>query len=204
VNLIFDLDGTLIDSRPRLYRLFQQLVPQSHLTFDGYWAFKQKKISNEAILVKEFSFDRVRIDRFVSEWMSKIEAPEFLALDQNFPSMHKTLKRLQSEATLYVCTARQTKEPVIDQLNRLGILSYFEDIMVTEQRKSKVELISLISSLGSRDWIIGDTGLDIQVGRELGIKTCAVLTGFLSEASLRQYMPDLVLDRAADFRFPID
>jgi beta-phosphoglucomutase-like phosphatase (HAD superfamily) len=29
VNLVFDLDGTLIDARPRMYRLFCQLVPQA-------------------------------------------------------------------------------------------------------------------------------------------------------------------------------
>lgn len=204
MNVIFDLDGTLIDSRLRLYRLFQKLVPDSKLTFEAYWEFKRNRISNEIILAKEFGFDVGRIDQFLSQWMGKIETPEFLVLDQNFTSMHETLERLQREATLYVCTARQTKKPVIDQLDRLGILTYFEDIMVTEQRRSKAELISLIAGLGSQDWFIGDTGLDIQVGQALGIKTCAVLTGFLNEASLRQYTPDLVLNRAADFRIPID
>ena len=54
MNLIFDLDGTLIDSRLRLYKLFQQLVPTSELTYQDYWAFKQENVSNEDILIKEF------------------------------------------------------------------------------------------------------------------------------------------------------
>jgi phosphoglycolate phosphatase len=76
--------------------------------------------------------------------------------------------------------------------------------MVTEQRTGKAELISLIPSLGPEDWIIGDTGLDIQVGQSLGIRTCAVLTGFLNEAYLREYMPDLIITSAADFNIPVN
>jgi len=199
MNVIFDLDGTLIDSRLRLYRLFQKLVPDSKLTFEAYWEFKRNKISNEIILAKEFGFDVGRIDRFIIDWMDKIETPEFLALDQNFPFMHETLQRLQRQATLYVCTARQVRHSAVDQLNRLSLLNYFTDIMVTEQRKSKMDLIRYISNLGPQDWIIGDTGLDIKVGRDLGMKTCAVLSGFLNEKKLRDYAPDLILPNAADF-----
>ena len=202
MNLIFDLDGTLIDSRMRLYCLFQKLVPQCNLSFDQYWNFKRNKISNATILSEHFGFDTVHINEFHSEWMGKIEAAEFLALDQNFPAIFETLDRLKLQAKLYVCTARQSKKPAVDQLDRLGLLPYFEDIMVTEQRLSKAELISRILDLGSEDWIIGDTGLDIQVGQSMGIRTCAVLTGFLSEVSLRAYMPDLIINSAADFSMP--
>ena len=81
MNLIFDLDGTLIDSRLRLYKLFQHLVPTSKLTYQKYWAFKSEKVSNESILAKEFNYDAVAINRFVSDWMDSIETPEFLVLD---------------------------------------------------------------------------------------------------------------------------
>lgn len=202
MNIFFDLDGTLIDSRRRLYQLFQHLAPESKLTFEEYWEFKRNKVSNETILTKEFRFGPERVDRFVNDWMGKIETSEFLDLDQNFPGMHAALERLKRQATLFVCTARQTRKSTIDQLERLGLLNYFEDAMITEQRVSKAKLIARISSLMPHDWIIGDTGLDIQAGRALGINTCAVLSGFLNEASLRPYMPDLILHRAADFSIP--
>jgi phosphoglycolate phosphatase len=200
VNLIFDLDGTLIDSRLRLYHLFQQLVPASKLSHESYWAFKQDKVSNENILASEFGFDAAAIERFVADWLERIEAPEFLALDKNFPCMHEALDRLSKRARLHVCTARQHLQPAVDQLDRLGLLPYFDSVMVTEQSRGKEELIASVSSLGPQDWILGDTGKDIQVGQALGIKTCAVLSGFLSEKSLRPYGPDLILPAAADFR----
>lgn len=200
MNLIFDLDGTLINSRLRLYRLFQQLVPESNMSHDSYWSFKQEKVSNETILANVFRFDTVRINRFIADWMNHIEAPEFLALDTNLPGMHEALRRLSKQARLHICTARQHRQPAVDQLDRLGLLSFFDSVMVTEQSRCKVELIEAVSGLGPQDWIIGDTGKDIQVGKALGIKTCAVLSGFLSEMSLRPYDPDLILPTASDFQ----
>ena len=200
MNLIFDLDGTLIDSRLRLYKLFQQLVPTSELTYQDYWAFKQENVSNEDILIKEFRFDAAAIKRFVTDWMGNIEAPEFLALDKNLPGMHATLAELREQANLYVCTARQYSIPLLNQLERLRLLYYFDEVMVTEQTRSKEELVRTLPSLASQDWMIGDTGKDIQVGQMLGIKTCAVLSGFLNEKALLNYGPDLILPTAADFR----
>ena len=200
MNLIFDLDGTLIDSRLRLYRLFQDIVPASKLTYEGYWAFKQDKVSNEAILAKKFGFDAATIERFVVNWMKRIEAPELLALDTNFPGMHKALEVLRKQADLHVCTARQTREPVLDQLERMGLLTYFNNIMVTEQSWGKEDLIATLPRLGSQDWIIGVTGRDIQVGKLLGLKTCAVLSGFRNRKNLLHYKPDLILPTAAEFR----
>jgi len=200
MNLIFDLDGTLIDSRLRLYNLFQQLVPTSELTYQDYWAFKQENASNEDILIKEFRFDAAAIKRFVVDWMGNIEAPEFLALDKNLPGMHATLAELREQANLYVCTARQYSIPLLDQLERLRLLHYFDEVMVTEQTRSKEELVRTLPSLASQDWMIGDTGKDIQVGQMLGIKTCAVLSGFLNEKALLNYGPNLILPTAADFR----
>lgn len=200
MNLIFDLDGTLIDARERLYRLFQQLVPKSKLTHEAYWSFKKDKVSNETILTKEFGFGADDIEQFVTEWMQRIEAPEFLALDKNFFGVSSALERLSEQARLHVCTARQHRKSAIEQLDSLGLLPYFDSVMVTEQSRSKEELIATLHDLGPRDWIIGDTGKDIQVGQFLGIKTCAVLSGFLSEKHLRHYKPDMILPFAADFR----
>jgi phosphoglycolate phosphatase len=200
VNLVFDLDGTLIDSRARLYRLFQRLAPDSTLTHDAYWALKQDKISNETVLARQLGYGAAAISRFVEQWMDLIETPELLALDSNFPGMAETLARLHGQATLHVCTARQHRQPVLDQLERLGLLDFFSSVLVTGQRRDKQELIAAIPGLGADDWILGDTGKDVQVGRALNMKTCAVLSGFLSEKSLRAYEPDLILPGAAQFR----
>jgi phosphoglycolate phosphatase len=201
VNIIFDLDGTLIDSKQRLYSLFKRLAPSSSLSYGQYWEFKHKRISNETILKRELAYEDDEVIAFVKEWMRLIETPEFLKLDVNFQGMHETLLRLKEHADLHVCTARQLREPVVGQLDRLNLLPYFRTIMVTEQKHSKESLIAAhVLNLGAGDWMVGDTGKDIQVGKLLNMKTCAVLSGFLSRESLLDYEPNLILDSAVDFK----
>jgi len=195
MNIVFDLDGTLIDSRFRLFRLFNDLAPDSLLTYEKYWDFKKKKISNEQILSSELGYDLGRINRFVTQWMTLIEAPHYLLLDSNFEGIHAALGKLKLQANLHVCTARQMRQPVLDQLASLKLLQFFNHVLVTEQKKSKELLIaSHVDGLSSQDWLVGDTGKDIQVGKKLNMKTCAVLSGFLSRESLLLYRPDLIVD----------
>jgi len=200
MNILFDLDGTLIDSRRRLYMLFQHLVPDSRLSHDQYWEFKKNKIPNQEILSREMNFDQVAVDRFVEQWMGLIESPEFLGLDVAFPGIHDSLEILGKQARLYVCTARQHRSIVLEQLHQLGLDVFFREILVTGQQHSKDRLIQQrIPNLSGRDWMVGDTGKDVEVGKALGIKTCAVLSGFQNRTTLLGYSPDLILESAVDF-----
>jgi phosphoglycolate phosphatase len=200
LNIIFDLDGTLIDSKPRLYRLFQYLVPSSQLSYEEYWKLKQNKISHQTILTSQMGYKDQEITKFMSDWMKLIETPEFLKLDAAFPGMRSTLSRLKESATLHVCTARQFREPVLEQLESIGLLPFISQTLVTLQKYSKETLIDQhVEGRSSDDWILGDTGKDIQIGKLLGMRTCAVLSGFLNRKSLLDYSPDLIIDSANDF-----
>ncbi|WAT30643.1 HAD family hydrolase [Pseudomonas sp. GXZC] len=200
MNIIFDLDGTLIDSKQRLYQLFQRLVPVSKLTFDQYWGFKHNRLSNELILSTEFGYSDNDIQRFVQSWMGLIESAEFLSMDSNFDGVKETLVRLSAQARLHVCTARQSRESAVTQLESLGLLNYFERLMVTEQKYSKEFIIGReVSYLTGEDWLIGDTGSDIKVAQSLGINSCAVLSGFMSHDVLVGYEPTRIIDSVVQF-----
>lgn len=200
MNIIFDLDGTLIDSRYRLYKLFQDLVPESSLDFDDYWSLKRNKVSNEGILREVFSFKESKIKLFLHSWMELIEAPQYLALDKNIDGVISHIRLNLLEFNLYVCTDRQLRDPVISQLRNLGLLSFFRNILVTEKSKTKEDLIlSEVKNLSSADWVIGDTGKDIQVGHALKMNTCAVLSGFLSYEKLLPYCPDKIINSVSEF-----
>ena len=152
------------------------------------------------ILANQFGFEKDAIDCFLKNWMCLIETPPYLELDTNFNGMHDTLSRLIEQAELHVCTARQLFQPVLDQLQRLDLLHFFNKILVTEQQISKEQLIGKqIPNLTDHDWILGDTGKDIQVGKSLNLKTCAVLSGFLNCEMLSAYEPDIIINSAVHF-----
>lgn len=205
MKIIFDLDGTLIDSKLRLYTLFRHLVPQATLSFEEYWNYKFTGRSNLNILENDFGFTQNELDQFNKDWMSLIEHKDFLALDTLIPDVSDFLTSIQGKAELYLCTARQSHAGAIEQLKILGLHDFFIKILVTQQTKTKSELIrSEVEGLNSNDWIVGDMGKDVQVGRELAISACAVLTGFMSEEKLKGYAPDVILSSVIDFHCPIN
>ena len=100
---------------------------------------------------------------------------------------------------LFVVTARQFKEKVCSQLRLFGWENIFHEVLVTEQKNKKEELMKPHLSLCNDNWIIGDTGMDISVGKKLGIKTVAVLSGFQNLAVLSAYKPDYILKNIKEF-----
>jgi len=200
MNIFFDLDGTLIDSRQRLYQLFQYLVPQSRLTFDDYWNLKRNKINHESIL-KEY-FEITEFAYFEKNWLALIEEERYLDIDQPFEGVTQYLSDLkEKEISIYVSTARQSKQGVLYQFQRFGWTNLFDDILVTEQKQNKQDLIQpYLSIYKNENWMVGDTGKDILIGKELGMKTVAVYSGFLSKEVLLEYHPDYILEKVDELQ----
>ncbi len=198
MKLFFDLDGTLIDSRQRLYQLFQYLVPESNLSFENYWNFKRNKINHNKILANEFEFAKENIDLFEIDWMKNIELKRWLSLDHPFEGVSEYLNKLKQNHLLFLVTARQSNEMVLDQIKKFKFENLFEKVFVTGQKVEKFDLINKNIKVSKQDWFIGDTGKDIETGKQLGIKTAAVLTGFLNREQLLKYEPDLIVEKIVD------
>jgi len=199
LNVIFDLDGTLIDSRMRLYRLFCDLVQKTQLGFNDYWSLKRSKVSHEMILTEKYGYRPDEISIFQDQWMSLIETPDYLALDTKIECIEHVLGELQKQANLVVCTARQRRNLTISQLKRLGLNHYFSLVLVTEQAQSKEALLVDNLDITDQDWIVGDTGKDIEVGKSININTCAVTNGFICKEVLLSYSPDRMLGSVVEF-----
>jgi len=199
-NLFIDLDGTLIDARKRVYEVFRFLVPTANFSFDAYWEIKRAGISNESILANQFDFSDLQIANFISRWMQEIEKENWLELDEPFDNVENKLQKLKNEYKLILVTARQSTTNTLKQLKKLQLDIYFDDILITNQTLTKQVIIKQKFDITSDDLIIGDTGKDIEAGKALGIKTIAVLSGFLSASTLEKYKPDYILQSINDFK----
>ena len=191
LNIFFDFDGTLIDSRQRQYNLFCELLPDSRFSFADYWKIKRERVSQAEILKRYCSFNDEQIKLFHASWMAQIEKSDRLMSDQPFSErITDVLRKLSGKYALYLVTARQNPLLVKEQLRRFGWSDCFENVLVTEQRNAKADLIRQNVKTGKMDVIIGDTGEDIQAGKKLGIRTLAVTYGVLSKEVLMKYEPD--------------
>jgi phosphoglycolate phosphatase len=101
---------------------------------------------------------------------------------------------------LNVVTARQFERSTLSQIGSFGWLELFDRIIVTNQLEQKHERIRSNLKIGKTDWFVGDTGADIESGKKLGIRTAAVLSGFMSRESLQSYNPDLIVNSVVDLK----
>lgn len=205
MTIIFDLDGTLIDSSERMYRLFQKLVPQSQFSKEQYWELKRDKINHKMIL--ERYFEEIDFYCFNEKWLKQIELEKYLKMDEPFYDTEDVLKALRANSiSLILLTARQSKERLLEELERMDILKYFNLVLTTEGIKSKELLLRDSISEGkikrsNNDLFISDMGKDILLGREYGYYTIAITHGFMNAKRLLEYEPNKIIDNLSDILY---
>lgn len=192
MNIFFDLDGTLLDSRKRMYVLFKKLVEESEFSFEEYWWLKRNKVNHKTILEKYYP--EINFLDFEKTWMNSIESEELLCEDMLYEGATLILEKLKSNNRMYILTARQNKKNLFKQLDKLNITRFFVDILPTEHKTTKEQILKSRFALMSNDIIIGDTGYDIVTGKNVGIRTIAISHGFLSKEVLGKYEPDFLID----------
>jgi phosphoglycolate phosphatase len=200
MNIFFDLDGTLIDSKLRLYNLFKHLVPVTTYSYEEYWNLKSNKINHQQILVSNYNYTAQQFDDFEKSWLQEIEKKEWLAFDKPFDGITEMFSELSKQHHLYIVTARQSENEAIAQIAEFGWTPYIRKILVTKQKANKVDLIKKTIFVEPLDWFVGDTGKDIETGKILGIKTVAVLCGFLNLESLKPYNADYIINNTLEFK----
>jgi phosphoglycolate phosphatase len=193
MNIIFDFDGTLIDSRLRLFKLFNDLTGQSLLDFDDYWELKRAKRNHKWILKKYFNYDEKRFKEFNKRWLENIETDNYLKFDTIFPYTLLTLDTMKKHGfPLYLVTARQNKKRLLNQLKNLGLSNFF-NFLIVENKKEKAELIIKKNiPLSEKDLMVGDTEADVKIAKKIHITSIAVLSGFRNRAILKMHSPDYI------------
>ena len=196
--IIFDLDGTLIDSSERMYRLFQDLVPESTFSKEEYWRLKRNKINHKVLLQRYFP--DMDFEEFNKKWLSLIETEKYMLLDQNYPDTLEVLANLKHKGE-YLCllTARQSRTMLMQELERLKIDSYLDRVLTTEHKCTKVELFQSLSSINTQeDFAVSDMGRDILNAKQYGYHTVAITHGFMNEKNLSTYHPDRIIHELAE------
>lgn len=192
MNIFFDFDGTLLESRPRVFNLFNSLSGNTIISYDEYWQLKRNMFSNEWILTHILRQSNEDISNFKNEWFNLIESEEFLEYDRIFNFTIPTLEKIENNK-LYIVTSRMLVEPLNKQVESFGLKKYFNDVLVSRNQISKKDLISGTGlKLSANDIIIGDTEADIIAARELNIRSFSVLSGFRSYEVLSQYKPNKI------------
>jgi len=202
--VIFDLDGTLVDtSRDLTNSLNSSLSPHGlgPLTPERTKALVGEGVRNliNKILApegREELFDRVLGDFLVhySEHVADLSAP--------YPGVMDTLNGRLSDYRKAVLTNKRT-DLSAKLLEALGMLGHFELVAgpedVPAQKPDPAGILYLLDRLGvNRDEavLVGDSEFDVLTGKNAGVRTVAVAYGFRPRMDLLD--ADVLIDRFTD------
>lgn len=198
-TIVLDLDGPLLDIMHRHYKCYSDIMTaQGYLPIpiDRYWDMKRNRVNREMLLSLSNAADIY--DEFLASWIEKIENREYLALDRLQDGAIDVIRGWKEAGIrLLLATMRNNSTNLHWQLGELGIKRFFDEVVVAGCRQSgpaKYELIRPLLDSKCLDGVIwvGDTEVDIQAARELGVKACALTCGLRAEKYLASIYPDIL------------
>ena len=204
-GVIFDLDGTLIDSLVAYSMAFNKTVERYNLEsidIRKLTDFLNQFLSLEEVLKKLYPILK---HGDIQEFMVEMKN-EFIAFSKDYitlkPHAREVLLSLKDQGMkIGIATGRMSKgDGKWRELKNLKIDSFVDTVVTAGETKPKPDpasLIRCVKLLGlSMDEcvFVGDSRADVIAGRSAGIQTIAVHTGVASREQLLEEVPDFLID----------
>jgi phosphoglycolate phosphatase len=206
--LIFDLDGTLIDSRLDLAnsvnatRAEMGKPPLEHAVVFSYVGNGAPVLIRKA-MGPEASEEDVKhaLEFFLAYYRDH-------AVDETrlYPGVRESLDQLHAAGMqLAVLTNKPVRisESIMETMGLTSMmLRIYGGNSFDKKKPDRVGIDTLRADAGAvaadQTWMVGDSIVDMQTARNAGVKSCGVTYGFQPE-TLAACPPDLLVDRMQDF-----
>lgn len=161
--IIFDLDGTLVDSKQSLEESFKKTTEK--IAPEKLKNLNKIKIGpplKETVTNIVGNSDQTLIDRFITEF-KKIHDNELINKTIPYENAEITLKKLQKKNIILAIATNKRQIPTLKIIKSLRWEKYFYTIKCSDEEKkikTKTELIKEIIKLNSnfsKSFFIGDT-----------------------------------------------
>ncbi len=203
--VLFDLDGTLIDTVDLIHKSFDHAV-QKVL---GKSLTREELLQNigRPLAVQMKVFSPTRSDLLMDAYLEYNLAKH----DENiskYPHTTEILTWLVQEKAMKVGVVTSKKRDLsLRGLRIVGLFDLFDVIVAMEDTKKHkpdpepvTTALNLLHCLASETLFIGDSPFDIDAGRAAGVFTGAALWGPFSLEQLRAHRPDLELANINDLK----
>jgi phosphoglycolate phosphatase len=202
--LIFDLDGTLVDSQTDL--TFSVNCVRGEYGFEGlpvsqvrsYLGSGINALMDKAVPDKKEIVKQNVVDKFKFYYGQHLTDTTIL-----FDGVKEMLTTLSDKRKAVLSNKNEDFSREI--LKRLGIFDYFvkvwggDSIGVKKPNPTPIlDLIKLTKSDISKTIMIGDSANDFLAAKAAGIPSIAVLYGFSDVDQIKQYNPDFTVKTAKD------
>ncbi|MDP9510727.1 HAD hydrolase-like protein [Pseudomonas protegens] len=195
VDTIFlDLDGPLLDGTQRHYSCYRSIMEGAGfvpIDSERYWQLKRDMINRRELLA--LSRADSLYDEFLTRWLTLIESPGALELDIVQPGALECLRNWRQQGKrLILVTLRKDAAALQMQLQNKGLSAYLDKVLVCAHESGGAgKAQAVLDFLGERPdplrsvWV-GDTEVDAQAARSLGLDVYLVQNGLRSPAILER------------------
>ncbi|WP_438026095.1 HAD family hydrolase [Sorangium sp. So ce233] len=201
--IVFDLDGTLIDSRGDIVAAVNHALevtgraPLPGQVIVRYVGDGARALVARAARLPESSED---VDALLRHFLAYYERHP-LDFTRWMPGAQEMIERLSDLGDLSLCVCTNKPRSTTDAvLAALGVRGLFHAVVaggdVPEKKPSPAPLLHLAERLGvppRRMVMVGDGPQDVECARRAGVRSIAVLGGFGSHQELLDARPDVLL-----------
>ena len=209
--VVFDLDGTLVDTAPDLVAALNVVFANERLRPVTY-AAARNLVGGGARAMIERGLDAAgrklasaQVDRMVADFIAYYAA-HIADESQPFPGLTDALEALASEGCLLAVCTNKLEALAARLLDELDLSRHFAAICGADTfgvQKPHPELlrrtIALAKGPDSAAVMVGDSATDITMARAAGVPVVAVDFGY-SELPIRQFDPDRVISALNELR----
>ena len=199
---LFDLDGTLVDTRRDIAEAVNHVLrlhdrPVAELATVISWVGDGvDDMMKRAFKTDEGQFVGELVDEFRSSYMD--HCTDFSHL---YEGCAETLTSLQERGAHLSVLTNKPQDLSLEILRRLGILQYFDRVVGPNdadlRKPNPSNLLSLIRDIGAsreRTLMIGDSRNDILVANNAGIASCGCTFGYIGRDALLELKPTYLVD----------
>lgn len=204
-SVVFDLDGTLLDTAPDILDALARAVAATGVRMDR--AFTRADIGPPVgEMVERCCGDLTAAQgaRIVAAFRAGYDGSE-LAGTRPFPGAAECVARLRSRGVALHVATNKPATPTKWLLSRWFPGAFADSVSVDSVPERRLSKEQMLSELARRHGLapeasvmVGDGASDLRAGRALGWRTVAVLYGYGDAASLRAEAPDWAIQTLAE------
>ena len=201
--IVFDWDGTLMDSEAQIVSCLRAVVrelslePLADETLRNVIGLGLREAVDTLVPGRDEDFYQTFIDRYRTHWFRSGGSRLFTGVGEMLDAFR------QQQLLLGVATGKSRRG--LDRvLGETGLASHFDATRCADEAPSKPHpqmLFDLMDQLGvtpAQTIMVGDTEYDMEMATNAGVAKIAVTTGVHSEQRLNRHEPLVCLRRVSD------
>ena len=207
VLIVFDLDGTLIDSAPDLVEAVNFALTQLEKPTHSQATIQQWIGNGADVLVKRALLNNWHVSEEPDDFEVAFElfktyyAQHDWIHSRLYDGVLETLQTLKNDDFNLACITNKTARFTNPLMETAGLAPYFDFIAsgdtFVEMKPSPLPLLETAKKFGiapKNAWMIGDSINDISAGKNAGFKTIAVSYGYAGQHSMADLNADYTVN----------